>query len=208
MQDSGRVGESWMLVVGSGHSVSSFFKHLSHKPAFWPWKSWLRLFSSAPIPSQLPFLGQAADNGMCCVTPRVLLKGLPTTICNFLLTNHILLCCCLDGKVGEISGGSVLVFFVVPFHGTYWGNDSVFSREKDWQTSSPDVQLAFCKSTAQGNRGNSSAWVWRDCFGATLVMLSEEHFQVRDKSALPRWAFSCLAQSQETVNISALSWGC
>lgn len=82
--------------VGLGYSFSIFFKCLPHNPAFWPWNSRLRLFSSAPIPSQLPFLGQAADNGACCVISQALLLGLPTTVCNFLLISHILSCCCLD----------------------------------------------------------------------------------------------------------------
>lgn len=80
---------------------------------------------------------------------------------------------------------------------------TLFSRKKHWHTSSPDVQFAFCKSSAQGNRGNSSTWVRHDFFGPMLVMLLEEHFQVRAKLALPRQAFPCLAQSQETVNISS-----
>lgn len=139
------------------------------------------------------------------VAPLCVADDLFTTICSLLLINRVLLCCCLDGKVGGNFRGLlwlVLVFFVAPFYGAYWGNDCFLGRNTDMLPALM-FSLFSCKLSAQGNRGNSSTWVWHDFFGALLAMLLEEHFQVRAKLALPRQAFPCLAQSQETVNISS-----
>lgn len=65
-QGSSRAGESCVLPVALGYSGSSSFKCFPHKPALWPWNSWLRLFRSAPVPSQLLFLGQAAGKSVLC----------------------------------------------------------------------------------------------------------------------------------------------